>query len=63
MYVEFENLKHNNRKEIITLQNMIQERKDKRKFDFLKYLYELKTEFLNKEEKAKLHRLSLIKRR
>ena len=52
--------KHKNQKEILSIKEDMMGKNHLFKIDYLKYLYNLKNKFLDKEEKSKVKRLKMI---
>jgi len=55
--VEIIELKHENQKEIIGLQNQTEDKRHKNKLEFVKIVYDFKNAFVDKEDRNKLNRL------
>lgn len=62
-FMSMEKLRHENRKEIISIQDEMQNKAFARKIKFAKYLYDLKNSFLDKEQSYKVAKLQMIKRK
>lgn len=57
----FEKIKHNNRKEILSIKDNQFDKIAKRKVDYMKLMYDLKTKYLEKEEDLKIRRIKIAK--
>lgn len=62
-YMQIETLRHANRKEILALQEGMNNKAFERKIKFLKMLYGMKNAFLDKEQSYKVAKLQMIKRK
>lgn len=56
----FEKVRHSNRKEIMQLQDTMEQKKFNNKVQFTNMLYTLKDKFLNKEQDFKLQRMKML---
>lgn len=60
-YLVFENTRHGNKKEILSIQSKMEDKRFKQKMDFTKFLYGLKRDFADREQANKIIRIKLSK--